>query len=120
MSLKAILSQARLLGEAREQIKALQKTGTKLVERVRELEAEQTGDRSRVKYLLGKIKRLEQDGKRLDLIIEHLLIIHPPTPPMDLWEVCAYELPNPVDCLAKDKDLRQALDKAMAKGDKVP
>ncbi len=62
----------------------------------------------------------EQDGKRLDLIAENLLIIHPPAPTEDeyhdLWVVCAYELPRKEDCLSAATDLRQAIDKAMAKG----
>lgn len=87
-------------GVIEDQNHALQATNTKLTLRVREL---------------------ERDGKRLDLIAEHLLIIHPPEPSEDefdgLWVVCAYELPNKVDCLSKGEVLCQAIDSATAKAE---
>ena len=68
------------------------------------------------KKLLERIKELEPDGERLDLVIKHMLILHPPVPTADefdeMWVICDYTLPNYVDCLSKDKDLRQAIDKA--------
>ncbi len=100
-----------------EQNRTLQKTNTKLVERVRELEAEQTGDRSRVKYLLGKIKRLEQDGKRFWKAIALLEAFDKYATPGKYngspfeAEIEAFLIPE-----LNKRYKRQAIDKAMAKG----
>lgn len=114
---EAVLREA--IVQLKEQNTALQTTNTKLTLRVRELDQKLADTDLAFEGANKIIGKLEQDGKRLDLIVEHLLIIHPPDPSDDefdcLWVVCAYELPNKVDCLSKDDDLRQAIDKAMAK-----
>lgn len=100
-----------------EQNHALQTTNTKLTLENREL----TKKGENLCCVLGnymmQVAELEQDGKRLDLIEKHLLVIHTPAPSGDefdgLWVVCAYELPNKVDCLSKGGSLRYVLDKVM-------
>jgi len=58
-----------------------------------------------------------KDKLRLDAIESELLIIYPPAPTDDefdgLWVICDYTLPDMADCLAKDKNLRKALDGAV-------
>lgn len=82
---------------------ALQANNTKLVLRVRELEAEQVKLKNTVKWHIDdcvlfekKVKELEQDGKRLDWIEANGKAIG------GTWTVI-------------DGDLRQAIDKAMVK-----